>query len=173
MADIGDPGDEESLSHGMERAAGQRASQHHSRTRKKKETGKKHKPHHAKRPAEHRASVGAGSARGGVPRTPPRGRTGEPLIDLVAGSHSHAGGGRVSAGLGGVLLELAGEGAIRAGDTPAVSITCPVCGAVESVNTRLTAEDEDARAAGNSVNRADQARLVRALCRLAGLVVLG
>ncbi len=51
----------------------------------------------------------------------------------------------------------------------ALSLVCEQCGAVECFNTELTPADEDAASAGNHAARAEQARLVRALCRLAGL----
>lgn len=58
-------------------------------------------------------------------------------------------------------------------DRPGVSVVCPGCGAIECFNTELTAEDEDATAPGNHAARAEQARLVRAVCRVAGLAVRG
>lgn len=118
MAHTGGPGDGESLAHGKERAA----ARHHARERRHDRTtgseggsggGKGGKG--ARRPAEHRAGVGEHAARGGVPRSAPRGRSGEPLRDLTPGNHSHANGGHVAAGLGGVLLELVGEAGLRAG----------------------------------------------------------
>ncbi len=51
----------------------------------------------------------------------------------------------------------------------ALSLACVSCGAVECFNTELTPADEDAAAPGNHAARAEQARMVRALCRLAGL----
>ncbi len=51
----------------------------------------------------------------------------------------------------------------------ALSLACASCGAVECFNTELTAADEDATAPGDHAARAEQARMVRTLCRLAGL----
>jgi hypothetical protein len=51
----------------------------------------------------------------------------------------------------------------------ALSLACASCGSVECFNTDLSAADEDATSPGNHAARAEQARLVRALCRLAGL----
>lgn len=117
MADTGGPGDGESLAHGRERAA----ARHHARGRRHDRTTgseggtKGRSGQRGQRPVEHRAGVGERSARGGVPRSAPHGRSGEPLRDLTPGNHSHANGGHVAAGLGGVLLELVGEAGLRTG----------------------------------------------------------
>ncbi len=65
----------------------------------------------------------------------------------------------------------AGAGAGAGLGYQALSLACASCGAVECFNTELSAADEDAASAGNHAARAEQARMVRALCRLAGLSV--
>jgi hypothetical protein len=122
MAHTDGPDDGNSLAHGKARSGGRRGGRHRGgggggggRKKGGSGGGRGKGAHHPRRPAEHRAGVGEGSARGGVPRSAPHARSGEALRDLTPGNHAHANGGYVAAGLGGVLLELVGEAGLRAG----------------------------------------------------------